>query len=497
MKEYLTAHQLKTISWETIEKLQQQRFKATVKYILPHIKAYQGLFKQYRVDYHSINRVEDWQKLGLPLLKKAYYKEHPEDFIAKVHPSQAFSAYEGFMHAQESAATVAMSLKLLTQKKSMEKEIKDFFMPKMPAFSAGTESGRPTPVFITAKQKQTMQDILSIAAELIMKNFKTNEHLVGMNLFPYAPHLGWHAVHLALENAADLNLSTAAGGAIPTERLVQMAEIFKANIFAGMSTYLRNRWLDVAIKKRIKLPEKALFVNGADKMFEPERKKIAEMAKKLGVKNAIVLDFFGASEFKEDLMPECSPGTGFHHIAPLSNIIRTVKAEGTSKTGRIEDWSFTDKNEGGYGAIWNIDGAGTLLEGYLVGDVYDRITEKTCEKCGLNVERIFGISRIKDTEAQLKLTGMVEAKVKGARINLVAIRDAMLKLNEVAEAQIIAKQAQLIIRIAPKSSKQKAENQVSKEITRLMLEVTPKIQYLTLEKLTKENGFKFKGILIE
>jgi phenylacetate-coenzyme A ligase PaaK-like adenylate-forming protein len=342
-----------------------------------------------------------------------------------------------------------------------------------------------------------MQDILSIAAEMIMKNFRTGEHLVGMNLFPYAPHLGWHAVHLALEQAADLNLCTAAGGAIPTERLVEMAETFKANIFAGMSTYLRNRWLDVAIQKKIKLTDKALFVNGADKMHEGERQKIIELAKKLGVKNAIVLDFFGASEFKEDLMPECAPGTGFHHIAPLSNIIRTVKADSTAKSGWIEDWNFVHPAEGGYGVIWNTDGAGTLLEGYLVGDVYDHITSVPCKNCGLNVERIFDISRIKDTEAQLKLTGMVEAKVKGTRINLVAIRDALLKINEVAEAQILARKDKLIIRIAPKTSRQRTEKPVETALTRLMLEVTPKIEYVALEKLTLPNGFKFKGIIIE
>ncbi len=497
MKEYLTLQQLKNISWETIERLQQQRFKATARHLLPHVKAYRDLFKEYDIDHYKLERVEDWKNLGLPLLKKAYYKEHPEDFIVRIHPSQAFHAYENFMHEQESAAVLAMSLKLLTGKKSVEKEIKEFFMPKMPAFSAGTESGKPTPVFITAKQKETMQKILEIASELIINNFKPEEMLVGMNLFPYAPHLGWHAVHTALDIAADLNLCTAAGGAIPTERLVEMAESFKANIFAGMSSYLRNRWLTMAQEKKAKLQPRALFINGADKMHEGERQKIAEMAKKAGIKQAVVLDFFGASEFKEDLMPECSPGTGFHHIAPLSNIIRTVKAEGTEKGGWIHDWNFTPKEQGGYTAVWNIDGAGTLLEGYFVGDTCERITTSKCPKCGLGVERIHDISRIKDTEAQLKLTGMVEAKVKGARINLVAIRDALLKLPEVAETQVIARKAQLIIRIAPKTTRKTAENKTIEAIGKLMLEVTPKIEWTTIEKLTTHDGFKFRGVVIE
>ncbi|MEM2916672.1 MAG: hypothetical protein QXT19_04955, partial [Candidatus Woesearchaeota archaeon] len=174
-----------------------------------------------------------------------------------------------------------------------------------------------------------------------------------------------------------------------------------------------------------------------------------------------------------------------------------VKAEGAEKGGWIEDWDFAPKEQGGYTTIWNIDGAGTLLEGYFVGDTCDTIIAEKCPKCGLGVERIFGISRIKDTEAQLKLTGMVEAKVKGARINLVAIREALLRIPEVAEAQIIARKDQLIIRIAPKTSRKTAEPKVSEAIRKLMLEATPKIEYLTLEKLTTQDGFKFRAIVIE
>jgi hypothetical protein len=497
MKEYLTLQQLKRMNWGTIERLQQQRFKATVRYMLPQVKAYRDLFKHYNIDPQSINKVEDWKKLGLPLLKKANYKEHPEDFVVHVASDEAFQHYKQFLEAQESAAMVSLFLKALTHRKSLEKEIKNYYVPKMPAFSGGTESGKPVPVFITARQKQTMQRILDIAAQLIFNNFKPDGTLVGMNLFPYAPHLGWQAVQMALDTAADLNLSTAAGGAIPTEKLVEMAEAFQANIFAGMSDYIRNRWLPVAIEKKIKLPSKALFLNGAQKMHEGERQKIKTLAAKLGVRDAAVLDFFGASELKEDLLPECSPGSGFHHIAPLSAIIRTVRAEATAKGDWIEDWDFTHPEQGGYGVIWNIDGAGTLLEGYLVGDTYERVAHDKCASCGLRVERIYDVNRIRETEAQLALTGMVEAKVKGTRIDLAAIRGALLKLTDVAEAQIIAHKAQLLIKIAPTGSKQRAESKVHAALDALGLEVTPKIEWTTVEKLTSGDGFKYQGIKVE
>lgn len=282
-----------------------------------------------------------------------------------------------------------------------------------------------------------------------------------------------------------------------TEHLVEMADAFQPNIIAGMSDYIRNRWLQIAQEKHITLPERVLFINGAQKMHDGERQKIAEMAKNLGVKESVVLDFFGASELKEDVLPECAPGTGFHHIAPLSTVIRTVRTEGSAKSGWIQDWGFSHPSQGGAVALWNIDGAGTLLEGYVLGDTVERIVQHPCSRCGLRVERLFNVNRIREVEAQLALTGTVEAKVKGSRINLAAIREALLKLPEVAETQIVAHKSALLLRIAPEGARANAAVKVAAVLQRLDLEVTPKIEWTTVDVLMKQDEFKFRGIVIE
>lgn len=492
MKEHLTYQELKHASPSTIERLQNQRFRTTVQFLLPHVKFYKDLFKEYRIDANNITRVDDWQKLGLPLVQKAYFKRHPKEFIVGVPEQKAFSAYQEIMTALEGLGTVSLWLKALASKKEVEQEIRSYFFPKMPAFSGGTESGTPTPVMITGKQKQTLDKILQILARIITQHADNKKPIIGMNLFPYGPHLGWHAVHMALDRAADLNLCTAAGGAIPTERLVRMAGEFKANVFAGMSNYVRNRFLQEALKQKIRLPEQVLFINGATKMHEAERTKIASAAKKLGAKKVMVLDVFGASEFKEAMLPECAPGTGFHHIAPLSTIVRTVRAE-EGKKGIITEWKFTKPEQGGYGVVWNIDGAGTLLEGYLIGDVYERVTQEPCEQCGLRVKRFFGINRIKNVETRLRLTGEVEEIIKGARIDLAALRNRLLKIPAVQEAQLKATRAQLIIILA--GNRKKAESKVKNVIKDL--EITPLIRWKPLEKLVAEDARKYKPIIIE
>jgi phenylacetate-coenzyme A ligase PaaK-like adenylate-forming protein len=486
LREYLTLEQLRKFSFEKMQRLQNLRFKATCRYLLPYVPYYSNLFKQYGIDPFTINSVEDWQKRGLPLIKKATYMKNPMDFVVKPDLNKIFTNHFHYLDNQyEYGEAIGM---LFSHRE--KKILKEYYSPKMLIFSGGTESGNPTPVLLTGKQKfGTLMGILKIAGDIIFEQHPT-EKKTGMNVFPYAPHLGWHAVHHALDIHADLNLCTAAGGAVPSERLIAIADKAKPNIICGMSDYLRNRFLPLAIERKIKLPEKVLFINGAQKMHDAERNKIAELARKVGVKETVVLDLYGASELKEALLPECTPGSGYHHIAPLSTIIRTVTANHTTEEV-IDDWQFS---ENGYATSWNIDGGGTLLQGYFLGDKFDKVVNEKCPKCRLNTARVYGINRIREVEAQYRLTGIVEEKIKGTRVNLAAIRDAALSLPEVKEAQVALnrKKGELALYfISDKPSQAKAK------LAKLFAgaEIRPKIFASTLAKLQGEK-IKFEGIKV-
>ena len=498
MREYLTVDELKVLSFDAIERLQNLRFRATVRYLLPWVKAYAQLFKQYKVDPFKIDSVEDWQKQGMPLIKKSYYMKRPEDFIVKPDVVHIFGQHLKYVLAQEELGE-ATDLMLGIVTDATKKAIKEYYNPKMLVFSGGTEYGVPVPAVLTAEQKfGIMSNILLIVGELLMRRYFGEQRIVGMNVFPYAPHLGWHAVHMAFDLNVDFNLHTAAGGAVSSEKLVLLAHKLKPNVIAGMADYLKNRWLPLAIQRKIKLPERVMFVNGAQKMLEPERKQIEELAKKLGVKHPVVIDFYGVSELKEDIMAECKPGSGFHHLAPLSNIIRTVSVPEGRVKELVENWEFTEPAQGGYATCWNIDGAGTLFEGYIIGDVYDKILHTTCPHCGLHVERIFNINRIREKEAQLRLTGMVEEKVKGTRINLVAMREAALESKKVKEAQVLLRRTrkgdQLMLNFVPKDTKQAALKALKRALE--MFEVKPKLVPVKFEKLIGKK-LKFEAIKIE
>jgi len=487
LREYLTLEQLKNLSFEKIERLQNIRFSATSRYLLPYAPFYQQLFKKYGIDYLNLKKVEDWHKLGLPLIKKSAYLKKPRDFIVKPEQKGIFMRHLSYL---ESAGEHREAVELFFSHNKKQK-IKDYYNPHSLIFSGGTESGNPAPVLMTRAQQDTLTQILRIIGELIIKKYLPTERLIGMNLFPYAPHLGWHAVHRALDINCDTNLNTAAGGAIPTERLVKMASQAQPNVICGMSDYLRTRFLPLAIERKIKLPQKVIFINGAQKMLEQEREKIIALARKCGVREPIVLDLYAASELKEAILPELFPKSGFYHMAPLSAIIKTIQVNNASKE-LIDDWEFS---KDGNAAIWNIDGAGTLFEGYAIGDVYGEVERTKCPVTNLNVTRIYDVNRIRDIQASLKITGTIEGKIKGTKINLVAIRQKALAVSEIDEAQVVLKSKQNRIELRFVSTKpalaKKKLQQIFKE-SEVKITVVPS----TLKKM-QGDSIKLNTVKIE
>jgi len=483
LREYLTLEQLKTFSFEKIERLQNMRFSAACRYLLPYTEFYSELFKKNGTDPLTIGSVQDWHKLGLPLIKKSAYLRNPQAFIVKPEQKGLFRRHLTYL---EAAGENREAIELFFSK-DKEKQIKNYYMPQSLIFSGGTESGNPAPVLLTRTQNETLNQILKITGELLIKKYFSNERLTGMNLFPYAPHLGWHAVHRAIDINCDTNLDTAAGGAVPTERLASIAEQAKPNVICGMNDYLRNRFLPTMIERKAKLPERVIFINGAQKMVEAERERIAQLARKCGVREAIVIDLYAASELKEAILPELHPQSGFYHLAPLSTIIKTVQVNNANKD-YATDWEFSNN---GYAATWNIDGAGTLFEGYLLGDIYEKIENTQCPQTGLNVTRISGVNRIRDVQAALNVTGIVEGKIKGTKVNLVAIRERALSVPEVDEAQVILKKNKIELRYTSKSPA-KAKQKLIKAFKEA--EIKPTLKHVREFELS---GVKFNTVKIE
>ena len=76
MKQFLTFNELKSLRYEEIERMQDQKFRAFIRYqVYPNHAFYRRLFKKYNVDPYDLRTPTDWQKYELPLTKKSDYKE--------------------------------------------------------------------------------------------------------------------------------------------------------------------------------------------------------------------------------------------------------------------------------------------------------------------------------------------------------------------------------------------------------------------------------------
>jgi len=448
LRELLTLADLQRLSWKEICLLQERKFAAAARHLLPQTAIYRELFSRHQVDPKKISRVEDWKKLGLPLIKKRLFLDRSRDFLVRPEgkKEEVFLTYLKYAKTIDKVAAFSLSLKAILSvfrrqwRDQLTREVRQFFVPKMPAFSGGTETGRPIPVLLTARQKAAMlPNAADISAYLVVtRHFNDDRNLVAMNLFPYAPHIAWQIINLCAELRTDLNLCTASGGYLGTERLVGIAKASAPNVYSGMVEYLTNTFLPQARAADVKLGDRVVFLNGATKLLEVQREKVKEQFRGLGAKDVFALDGYGASELKALSFAECEEGSGLHQTAPLTTIVRTVKVGRVDpESDYIYDWEFTAEGEGGYAAIWNIDGAGTLLEGFFLGDHFERTATGRCPHCGLDTIRLYNINRITDLETEIRLLGFDEEKISGNKVNLVALREKLLHLPGMVEAQIV------------------------------------------------------------
>src|SRR3989338_943121 len=158
--------ELRELSPKKIEKMQRERFAATATYFYPHVPAYAQLAKEHNVNWSEITSPEDWHAAGLPLIKKAWFMTRPRDFILNVERDEVFKLHSAYASAL-GLPRFSLALKGLTARAELEKELKRFYTPHFPAFSAGTEAGIPSVVLFTHYQKNVLlQKVISLVTGL-------------------------------------------------------------------------------------------------------------------------------------------------------------------------------------------------------------------------------------------------------------------------------------------------------------------------------------------
>ncbi|MHA1909729.1 MAG: hypothetical protein ACW98Y_20695 [Candidatus Thorarchaeota archaeon] len=513
---------LKRTNHREIKELQDRKFRAFIRYqVWPNHPYYRRLFKETGVDPFNITCIEDWAKYKIPLVKKIDYKDNLRDFV--LNPSQAdgkdrepanivstlmkYSKEAGkkelYSFIRNNGVRVKTKIGAGPAMDRLKEKLSYQYAPLQFWMSSGRASGLPSPVFLTRYDNELLYKNCVKAGQLAVNLWEdTDFEMISMNLFPYAPHLGWHAVDRGLGQMSKFYVATSAGGAISTEQLVQMAGVFKANSFAGMPSYLRNRFFrKMAETPDYEAPERVVVLLAGEKIYDPVADDIVATLKERGAKEVQIVGGYASSESKISFAAQCYRHGPYHNVSPLMLAFELIafNDDGT--------YNFVGDNEPGHMCLFHLDGTGTIFEGFLLGDVASHQERGKCPVCGLDGPFFWDIGRTNDAEAQLEIMGLSEKKIKGATVNLTAIRADILALPKVEELQIeVAKEDMsdpysmdvLRVYIAPKGPMTDDYTSLIaevKQMTKNSTEVTPTVTLISFEELLdKAGGMKFMEI---
>lgn len=521
VKTTFTFEELKRTNHREIKELQDRKFRAFIRYqVWPNHPYYRRLFKDHNIDPFNITCIQDWEKYQIPLVRKVDYKDHLKEFVLNptegergqrepaeiVKNLMAYTKHSGHESIYKTLRNNGARVKLHIGAEPAMERIKDtityMYAPLQFWLSSGRASGMPAPVFLTRYDNDLLaKNCVKVGQMAIDPWVKDGWELISMNLFPYAPHLGWHAVNIGLKQMSKFYVATSAGGAIPTPKLVEMAKIFKANGFAGMPSYLRNRFFRAMKESDYEAPERVVMVLAGEKIYPPVVDDMVSTLEEKGAKEVRIVGGYASSESKVSFAVQCDYHGPYHNVSPLILSFEFVRVNENGS------WEFVDEDESGHVTLFHLDSTGTVFEGFLLGDIASKHENGRCPICGMDGPFFWDIGRQNDTEAQLEIMGLTEKKIKGATVNLTALRTDLLGIAGVEEVQIeIAKEDMtdpysmdvLNLYVAPHSSVGQSHNALVSEIQRITknaTEITPRVFIITFEELVeKAGGLKFMEI---
>lgn len=533
------------MSENDIREYQDAKFSAYVKYQLyPNSPYFRRLFKERRVKPENINGMDDWQAAALPLITKAEYRENLSDMVLnpwevdgkKRTLQEVASNYADFQdevgdldkrflaarlpHKDiycrfdlEDTDTIRSLIEESSRSPQAERKLKqamDYIFNPLTVFFTGGSTGMPTPITQTALDRDLYKQSTIVMMHVAGSSWLLEKEgrVAAMTIYPYAPHQGWWVTSWGAEHFADFFISTSGGGVMLPEAMALMIPRFKINAVTGMPGFVRNRFLKKALELKkampeLKFPDYMAFNLGGEKIVPRVRNEMREMLSELGVKEAMITGAWGASETRFNLLGECDAceETGYHSTGFDKVAYRIVKM------ASADDWEFAAPGEEGYVVQFPMDGAGTLIEGFLLGDKAVRLSGP-CPVCGSYVERFVNPIRANEVDAQLMVMGLVEQKVKGTSVNLTDLRSELMEIPEIGELQVVVSKEDMadpgskdVLRIRMTTtegmsvSKEELADKV-KSRTKSLSEVTPDVEIVDTETLIGD-GLKFKGIVDE
>jgi phenylacetate-coenzyme A ligase PaaK-like adenylate-forming protein len=361
--------------------------------VLPFSPYYRELFARHGIKAESIRTLEDLEQI--PFTSKTDLLNTPEnpqkvrDFL--ITPDQET------LSCRPSTICRALISGRESVKAGFEAEFRPIFLT-----STTGRSADPIPFLFTRHDLEN----LSSAGDRIMQVCGAQRDFRLLNMFPYAPHLAFWMTHYGATAFGLFCVGSGGGKVLGTDGNLRLMQKIKPDVLIGMPTFVYHV-LQQAVEAGMRCDSLRRLVLGGEKAAEGIRRKLRNLAAKLGSPGVDVLSTYGFTEAKM-AWAECpfepEEASGGYHLYPDLGLFEVINP----KTGAV-----VPQGNPGELVFTPLDGRGSVVLRYRTGDYIDGgMVYTPCPRCGRTLPRLVGsISRSSEIKS------MQLDKIKGTLID--------------------------------------------------------------------------------
>jgi phenylacetate-CoA ligase len=456
------------------KELQNSKLRRLMREQLPFSEFYRGFFKKYGLSFSDIKTTDDLVRLPFTVKKDiapdARDPERPKKFI--LIPSEKL-----IKKFWPKSKLLLMAARKFFSSESLQDQMEYNYKPIHLHLTAG-RTALPTPFFYTSRDVQLMWE----AGERLIKiaNFIHPRDVV-ISAFPFAPHLGFYHILVAMWAGRVLSFHTGGGRILGTANIIKTIEKFKATAVITMPGY-GYHLLRQALDEKADFSAIRQIILGGERVSDEQREKLREMLKKLSAKNPKIMTGYGFTEAKVGWF-QCHEKSGYHYFPDIDFIEVVDKKGDRVKEGEPGELVYTP-----------LESRGTVVVRYRTGDLVKWVKWGPCPYCGRNLPSISReIDRVSDIkEFHLK-------KIRGQWINMNVLFSLIGGYREVDEWQVEIRKKnndpyeldEFVVYLAPRSLSR--WNVVSDEIKKRLRDVTgltPTVIKKSREEILKRLGLE-------
>ncbi|MEY2411203.1 MAG: phenylacetate-CoA ligase [Verrucomicrobiota bacterium] len=379
---------------DTVRQLQVAKLRRYLRdVVVPFSAHYREIFGTRGLTSDSFRSVRDLEQLPftskVDLVNSPEHPQRTKDFVLipdeRVLTRRASTVLRALLHGRQSV------------KRGFEVEFRPIFMT-----STTGRSADPVPFLYT----QHDLDVLSITGDRIMQvcGARTDFRLV--NMFPYAPHLAFWQTHYASTAFGIFTVGTGGGKVLGTDGNLRLIQKIQPDVLIGMPTFLYHV-LQYAVEQGMRCTNLKRLVLGGEKAADGIRRKLRNLAAKLGSPEVDVLATYGFTEakmaFAECPFPAEATPSGYH-LYPDMGIVEIVDP----RTGVV-----LPEGQPGEIVFTPLEARGSVILRYRTGDLIEGgLVYEPCPHCGRSMPRLLGkISRSSEFKS------MQLDKIKGTLVD--------------------------------------------------------------------------------